>query len=452
MRYAALFLLLALEGSAASRYIRAGASGAGDGSSWADAWTTFGAASWTRGDTYYVAAGTYNETVTVTSALSGSTWITIKRANAADNSGDAGWSSGYAGLVTINGKVALNSGYIAWDGYEGSGTNGHGFLVYATNLTGAVFTLDSGQSNFRLLRTEIKGSGFAASSNALDGLSWANVTPQKGLVCASNWIHSVTRNGITLGSVIGTSWSDTAAEFQGVVVSETGGCLDENIHGQGVQVCYATEDKYLLFNGCTFQNVVGSAAIAFLGGSGSFHSEARIVNNIFRITDNAVYRTLSPGVIWAHDGAGSCSNMVIANNTFAGIGNATNTAALAQVSLTTTGATGNLLANNIFESCHFTATHSGVTNQNNGYYGNTGAGIPSGTTGQINGGSTTLESNLQLIAGGYGVGAGTDLSAYFTTDITGATRVAPWDIGAYEYLGRRATVGTVNVGTLIITP
>lgn len=50
---------------------------------------------------------------------------------------------------------------------------------------------------------------------------------------------------------------------------------------------------------------------------------------------------------------------------------------------------------------------------------------------------------------------GVDLSAYFTTDFNGATRVAPWDIGAYEYFptgGTAATAGTVNVGTLTITP
>lgn len=55
-------------------------------------------------------------------------------------------------------------------------------------------------------------------------------------------------------------------------------------------------------------------------------------------------------------------------------------------------------------------------------------------------------------AGSPVIGAGTDLSAYFTDDFTGATRVAPWDIGAYEYLGRSATAGTVNVGTLNIAP
>lgn len=55
-------------------------------------------------------------------------------------------------------------------------------------------------------------------------------------------------------------------------------------------------------------------------------------------------------------------------------------------------------------------------------------------------------------SGSPAISAGTDLSAYFTDDFTGSTRVAPWDIGAYEYVGTRATVGTVNVGTLHITP
>ena len=45
---------------AASHYIRAGATGANDGSSWADAWTTFpNGATYIRGDEYYVATGTY---------------------------------------------------------------------------------------------------------------------------------------------------------------------------------------------------------------------------------------------------------------------------------------------------------------------------------------------------------------------------------------------------------
>lgn len=62
---------------------------------------------------------------------------------------------------------------------------------------------------------------------------------------------------------------------------------------------------------------------------------------------------------------------------------------------------------------------------------------------------------FSLSAGSPAIGAGTDLSAYFTADATGSTRVSPWDIGAYEYFptgGTTATAGTVNVGTLIIAP
>lgn len=46
---------------------------------------------------------------------------------------------------------------------------------------------------------------------------------------------------------------------------------------------------------------------------------------------------------------------------------------------------------------------------------------------------------------------GADLQSLFTVDATGSTRIAPWDIGAYEYFpsgGITATANTVNVGTL----
>lgn len=63
--------------------------------------------------------------------------------------------------------------------------------------------------------------------------------------------------------------------------------------------------------------------------------------------------------------------------------------------------------------------------------------------------------DFRLGAGSPAIGTGADLSSVFTADIELATRVAPWDIGAYEYLptdGTTATAGTVNVGTLNITP
>ena len=45
--------------------------------------------------------------------------------------------------------------------------------------------------------------------------------------------------------------------------------------------------------------------------------------------------------------------------------------------------------------------------------------------------------------------AGDDLSGDFTDDFIGATRIAPWDIGAYEYFAPKATATSATVGTLI---
>jgi len=47
--------------------------------------------------------------------------------------------------------------------------------------------------------------------------------------------------------------------------------------------------------------------------------------------------------------------------------------------------------------------------------------------------------DFTLKSGSNAIGAGTDLSAYFTTDITGATRSTPWDIGAFLYSSGGAT-------------
>ena len=54
--------------------------------------------------------------------------------------------------------------------------------------------------------------------------------------------------------------------------------------------------------------------------------------------------------------------------------------------------------------------------------------------------------DLRLKAGSALIGAGTDLSADFTTDITGATRTIPWDIGAFEYSAGGGG-GSINTDT-----
>jgi hypothetical protein len=47
---------------------------------------------------------------------------------------------------------------------------------------------------------------------------------------------------------------------------------------------------------------------------------------------------------------------------------------------------------------------------------------------------TSGSEDVAIQAGSALIGAGTDLSGSFTTDITGKTRSVPWDIGAFEYV------------------
>jgi hypothetical protein len=88
-----LLLLISVPIDAANHYIRQGASGSANGSDWTNAWTDL-PSTFTRGDTYYVADGTYGGH-TFSTAASGTQYITIKKATADEHGTSTGWNSAY---------------------------------------------------------------------------------------------------------------------------------------------------------------------------------------------------------------------------------------------------------------------------------------------------------------------------------------------------------------------
>ena len=150
-----LFLLWAVPSPsiAANRYVWCGAAGAGTGVDFINA-TTDLPASLVRGDTYYVAgSATCTYAVhTFNDAESGTSVITIKKANAADNSAVAGWQAAFATDQAIwtmaddPGIGALRTGiwhicrsYYTVEGGTGSGTSGYGFVIRsANNINGII--------------------------------------------------------------------------------------------------------------------------------------------------------------------------------------------------------------------------------------------------------------------------------------------------------------------------
>lgn len=112
--------------AATTRYVRAGATGAANGTSWDDAYTSLPAVL-VRGDTYFVADGTYSG-YTFNDAVSGSLVTTVKKATVADHGTETGWDNSYGdGQAVFTGQTAFEvGGYIVLDGNGGSSTN-YGF-------------------------------------------------------------------------------------------------------------------------------------------------------------------------------------------------------------------------------------------------------------------------------------------------------------------------------------
>jgi hypothetical protein len=118
-----LLPLLALPAGATNHYVRQGASG--NGSDWTNACGDFtgscAVGSLVRGDTYYVAAGTYAARTWNTPA-SGTLVITIKKAIVADHGTSTGWSDAYAAQATFTQRNDIETGYWTFDGQVGDYT------------------------------------------------------------------------------------------------------------------------------------------------------------------------------------------------------------------------------------------------------------------------------------------------------------------------------------------
>jgi hypothetical protein len=442
---------------AANHYIRAGATGSKNGSDWKNAYPSFASVVWTRGDTYYVAGGTYNENPTIGKAETGSTypndWLIIKKANATDNSGVAGWDASFATTqVVINGKLTLYSGgYMEVDGVTGSGNSGHGIKVY--QATGSkVIELDS-KNFYYIHHVEIAGSGFTADHDT-DGIYGINpyvATPNKGIHISNCYIHNVSRDGVTFGGQLGTSWSDYGVLYENNYMEEIGGTQVPGSHAQGLMLGMLTTQAYHIIRNSVFKNIVGTMWIGYLGGS--LTSYVDIYNNTFQSTDRTTYWA-SPGIIYAREATAgeiaggaaetSATYFRIYNNTFYNI-------TKDQIAINANITGNSEVKNNLFHTGNFTTGHTGIaSSQYNAFYNCDGAGVPTGEAGQQNETSDPVTNAAggiyTLVTGAKSIGHGLNLTSYGITalniDIAGTARpaIGAWDIGAYEYNGPKPPV------------
>jgi hypothetical protein len=208
-------------------------------------------------------------------------------------------------------------------------------------------------------------------------------------------------------------------------------------NGDGIEIVAATSmaaSKRIIIN-CYIRNSSGAASASQADGiKQSDNTTTEIINNIVEGFGRGMRLALDYSTAY---------DVLIANNTIIG------STDIGLNALPQSGATF-VSRNNIVVGS--TGSDFDTANVDHDYDISSDA-TATGSNSLINQVSTDLMTDpsvgdFTLKTGSNAIGAGTDLSAYFTTDITGATRTVPWDIGAFAYIAA-STVPTLSAPSFV---
>lgn len=422
----------------ANIYVRAGASGAANGTDWTNAFTAIPSAV-TRGDTVYVATGSYGTPNALDDAVSSTTVSFLKKATVADHGTSTGWNDAYGtGQAVFSGNLFIHTGYWVVDGQVGGGPgswqSGHGFKFKTIQIINANFEINDPVpgGNIELRHIELEGT---LTPGTDDAVSTATLD---GLIVSHCYTHNTDNCPFNL-------------------------YVSTNIT---VQYCYSGE--------FASHPIDHHAEIFFLYGRGN----VTIRWNLFRwaestggimcnnpngepiqIYGNVFYR--AAGETWAYGGDGlvgtwsnradlSLHDMTVANNTFIGIELSDSGGNCAAV-IGTTPHSDLVWVNNLFYECEGgTGLPNGAWANNYNHY------VNSGSESEANGSTASgdpffdyTDLDFSLVSN---TPAGEDLGSPYNVDMLGNTRTT-WTRGAIEFAEETETtvsVTTLTLGTLTI--
>ncbi|MGZ3806231.1 MAG: right-handed parallel beta-helix repeat-containing protein, partial [Pseudobdellovibrionaceae bacterium] len=204
-------LALSFTVQAANHYVRSGAAGNGSGSDWTNASTSL-PQSLVRGDTYYIADGTYGP-YTFNTPLSGSSFIYIKKATLASHGTDTGWSSTYGdgeALFTSSGLLwTVQTGYLDIDGQKGTGKSpgNYGFRLYSTSSRcdrGGHVVYSGSITNLAIRHVDFDWNNgtSACSTGTTDSIS-TDINASDYVTIENNYFHHSSGFAIYLGNYTG---------------------------------------------------------------------------------------------------------------------------------------------------------------------------------------------------------------------------------------------------------
>ena len=487
-----LFATTPFKLKAACRVVTSTGSGGKTGADWNNAFAGL-PPTLVRGDSYYLADGSYSQYI-FTTADSGSTLITIKKAISSDHCTATGWILGTMG----SGQAVFNRG----GGHYGTGIvvrssnlvingqvgAGEGTTTYGIkfNSTGGIcgppatscYDLMIGdtatQTNVTVEYLEIEGAcggmNLATDPQACDTFE---VSTQEQLIYVSNASTDLTFSHIyahhAAGGVFQFAGGASNVTIQNSFLYANNSTPVQ--HSECIGANWTTNNVTIAYN--SFHDCEGTAIIGILGpGPGQTYTSDswRIYGNIVWYTANNGNnrRGVGDGFFGCIDSQAPsvCSNISIYNNTFADMtGPITKPRAGLPAAVEgniaviyTAGATGsatvenNLWYNNAM-SINFAAPKTWTENFNTSFNPGGVSGLQGAFDATIRGvadpftkdasGNFSLVSESQV-----GITGGRFLSAPYNLDYVGAVRGADgtWERGAYEFTLKSAleTLGTIT--------
>lgn len=429
-----LYAAMPITSMAAIVCVGPSATGSGSGNDWNNQ-AVWSSVTLTRGNTYYLADGTYGGR-TLSTANSGTTLITILKAIESDHGTATGWTSTFGdGQASFTGPININSSYWTIDGQTGGGaangwSGGFGIKITVTADVDALIEIGrpgsgSAGNNVTLRHIDFQGKGSVSTDgggDSNDGLSlWygANVTlsyfhmhgigrcpffvDPSNLIVEHGWVESYFASGSVHSEVMSTGAFGQAIgdiTFRYCMVthlSGTGGIMwDNNENTSAVCAVY----------GCVwFKDASGDAwdeQNGVLGGwTGASAEECRnflAYNNTFILIDQSIFSTFP--LIHSNDQA----------------------------------------KNNLLYTCDSPSFSVFDTHDFNHFIASGGAHSEGNGTSAASGNPFVDYPNFNFRLNA-NTTAGTDLGAPYNVDMLGNTRTT-WTRGAIEFVSGGGSAGT----------
>jgi hypothetical protein len=415
----AAFMFSAQSADAANHYVRSGASGSG--SDWSNAAPAL-PASLVRGDTYYVADGSY-PAYTFKDPQSGTLTITVKKATAADHGTDSGWQAGYGdGQAIFNSVLRFNTGYYVLDGQKRNESDWFDGASYGFRIN------HNGQDQNIVIGGGSASSNIAVKYVFVDAIyqNLPSTTVRRYAIDTDTYGGSIATNLVFHRMYVYGSnnvWFLRTTNGAIVEYSASNGVASNSAnHGEIVNLYYSGNNAIIRYNQWknAFIGNGGTALVAITYADG-LQFYGNVLSN-FDSSDGAV----------GFDGYSSSHNRVY-NNTF--IGGVGYNSGVAWGS-----GTDNLVYNNLFINCRTvglqgTHDYNGFSDSNSRGEGHAQVNVPTSIFANYSGGNFKLVSDTS---------AGMTMASPFDKDLLGTTRGADGTVsrGAFEFVTGSVTALT----------